>query len=61
MTLTKVTLFAAGYVIGAKAGRERYEQIIGAVAKAAQRLEEYSSHRPPSGQNESSMGAEGGS
>jgi hypothetical protein len=59
--LTKVTLFAAGYVIGAKAGRERYAQIIGGVAKASQRLEEFSSRRPPRGREERAAGAERGS
>jgi hypothetical protein len=45
--LTEATLFATGYVIGTRAGRERYAQILDAVAKASQRLEEFSSHRPP--------------
>jgi len=45
--LTSVALFAAGYVIGAKAGRERYAQIIDGAARASQRLEEFSSRRPP--------------
>ncbi len=47
MKLTSVALFAAGYVIGAKAGRERYAQIIDGAARASQRLEEFSSRRPP--------------
>lgn len=61
MTLTKATLFAAGYVVGARAGRERYDQIVGAVAKASQRLEEFSSRRPPGRRDESFSGAERGS
>jgi hypothetical protein len=46
--LTDVVLFASGYVIGAKAGRERYAQIVRGVARASQRLEEFSTRRPPS-------------
>lgn len=47
MKLGAVAVFAAGYVIGAKAGRERYRQIVEGVARASQRLEEFSSSRPP--------------
>lgn len=61
MKLTKATLFAAGYLIGARAGRERYAQIVHGVAKASQRLEDFSSRRPPGRQNQSSAGAERGS
>ena len=43
MTLTKAAVFAAGYVLGAKAGRERYAQIVEIAARASQRLEELSS------------------
>jgi hypothetical protein len=43
VTLTKAALFAAGYVLGAKAGRERYAQIVDAAARASERLEEFSS------------------
>jgi hypothetical protein len=49
--LAKVTLFAAGYVIGTRAGRERYAQIAEGIAKASARLEEFSSHRPPGGRH----------
>jgi len=59
--LTKVALFAAGYVIGAKAGRERYAQIVDGVAKASQRLEAFSARRPPGRQDQSSGRAERGS
>jgi hypothetical protein len=45
--LAKVTLFAAGYVIGTRAGRERYAQIVEGIAKTSARLEEFSSRRPP--------------
>jgi hypothetical protein len=59
--LTEAMLFAAGYVIGARAGRERYAQIVHGVAKASQRLQDFSSRRPPGCQNQSSGGAERGS
>ncbi|MDQ6803755.1 MAG: hypothetical protein M3065_02050 [Actinomycetota bacterium] len=61
MKLTSVVLFATGYVIGAKAGRERYAQILDGTAKASQRLEEFSSRRPPARPSQSSGHAERGS
>ena len=61
MKLTGVAVFAAGYVIGAKAGRERYAQIVDGVAKASQKLEDFSSRHPPSGQDRGSARADGGS
>jgi hypothetical protein len=45
--LTKAVIFAAGYVLGAKAGRERYAQIVAVLEEASQRLEEYSSRHAP--------------
>ena len=45
--LTKLTIFAAGYIIGTRAGRERYAQILEGAAKASQRLEEFSARRSP--------------
>ena len=47
MKLASLAVFAAGYVIGARAGRERYEQLVDAVEKASHRLEEFSSRHPP--------------
>jgi hypothetical protein len=47
VTLTKVAIFAAGYVFGAKAGHERYAQIAEVAARASQRLEELSSRGAP--------------
>lgn len=47
MKLTSVALFACGYVIGARAGRERYAQIVNELANASRRLEEFSARRPP--------------
>ncbi len=61
MKLTGLALFAAGYVIGAKAGRERYAQIVDGLARASQRLDEFSSRRPPVRQDPGSGGPEGGS
>jgi hypothetical protein len=59
VTLTKVAIFAAGYLFGAKAGRERYAQIVEAAARASQRLEELSS-RGAARREESGPGRPGG-
>ena len=37
--LTKLIVFGAGYVLGSKAGRERYNQIAAIAYKAARQLE----------------------
>jgi hypothetical protein len=42
VTLTKMAIFAAGYVFGARAGRERYAQIVELAGRASERLEEFS-------------------
>jgi hypothetical protein len=42
VTLGKALFFAAGYFFGARAGRDRYAQIIDAAARASQRLDELS-------------------
>jgi hypothetical protein len=47
--VTKAAIFAAGYVVGTRAGRERYAQIIAAAALASQRLEQYSARHPGGG------------
>jgi hypothetical protein len=52
--LTTVAVFAAGYVMGTKAGRERYVQIIDVVERASQRLEEFSARHPPGRQGDDS-------
>lgn len=39
--LTTVAVFGVGYVLGSKAGRERYAQIVAAARKASERLEAY--------------------
>ena len=42
MRLTTVVVFGAGYVMGTKAGRERYAQIVTVAEKASKRLDEFS-------------------
>ena len=41
MRLRSLLVFGVGYVIGSKAGRERYEQLLAAAKRASTRLEEY--------------------
>lgn len=41
MKIVTLAVFGAGYVLGTKAGRKRYEQMVVAARMAAQRLEEY--------------------
>jgi hypothetical protein len=43
MRLTALGALAVGYVLGARAGKERYEEIRQLAGRAAQRLEEYGS------------------
>jgi hypothetical protein len=38
MRLRSLVVFGAGYVLGTRAGRERYAQIAAAAGKAAERL-----------------------
>jgi hypothetical protein len=40
MKLRTVAVFGVGYVLGAKAGRERYVQMVEALQRASQRLDE---------------------
>lgn len=61
MKLAALAMFATGYVVGAKAGRERYDQIIAGAASASQRLEEFSSRRPPSAQRHGADRSDGDS
>jgi hypothetical protein len=37
--LSKLIVFGAGYILGSKAGRERYNQIVAIAHKAARQLE----------------------
>lgn len=41
MRLSALGALAVGYVLGARAGRERYEEIRQLASRAAQRLESY--------------------
>jgi hypothetical protein len=44
--LATVLMFGAGYVMGSRAGDERYAQIVAVAERASKRLEEYSAgHR----------------
>ena len=48
MKLGTLLMFGAGYVLGSKAGRERYEQICQMAQTASERLEAYSlDHEQP--------------
>ncbi|MFZ0041827.1 MAG: hypothetical protein WAK93_11010 [Solirubrobacteraceae bacterium] len=40
-----MAFFAVGYVMGTKAGTERYAQIVQGMATTSQRLEEFSARR----------------
>jgi hypothetical protein len=51
VSLTKVAIFAVGYVVGAKAGRERYEQIVEVAGRASERLEDFSARHAATGQD----------
>jgi hypothetical protein len=59
--LTGVAVFAVGYVVGAKAGHERYAQIVDGMARASRRLDEFSAHRPPARQDHGPPRADGDS
>ena len=41
MKIVTAAVFGIGYVLGTKAGRERYAQIVAAASKASERLEAY--------------------
>lgn len=41
MRLRTLAVFGIGYVLGTRAGQERYEQIVAAAKRAGKRLEEY--------------------
>jgi hypothetical protein len=56
--LIGAAVFAAGYVIGARAGRERYVQIVNGLANASQRLEEFSARRPSDTRDQGPDGAD---
>jgi hypothetical protein len=39
--LRSLLVFGVGYVLGSRAGRERYEQLLAAAKRASTRLDEY--------------------
>jgi hypothetical protein len=45
--LTTAAVFAAGYLFGTRAGRERYEQIVAVAEQTSRRLEDFSARHPP--------------
>ena len=57
MKLGSLVALATGYVLGSRAGRERYEQLRTAASTAAQRLESYGSTGPLATRLESSVRA----
>ena len=59
MNVARVAVFATGYILGARAGRERYAQIVEVAERASRRLEEFSSRRPPGGKGDQSGRADG--
>jgi hypothetical protein len=61
VTLASVVIFAAGYVIGARAGGERYAQIVKVAERTSQRLNELGSRRSPDVDDVASGHAEGDS
>ncbi len=42
MKLASVAIFGAGYVLGTRAGRERYAQIVALAQRASIRLDDFS-------------------
>lgn len=61
MRLTSVAMFAAGYVVGARAGRERYAQIVDILERTSRRLEAFGARHSPARQDEVSGRADSGS
>ena len=57
MRLTTLAVFGAGYVLGTRAGRERYAQIIAAAGNASKRLEAYSDRSRAQAGSEADRGA----
>jgi hypothetical protein len=47
--IRSLAMFAAGYVLGTRAGRERYQQIVEAAGKAAQRIGRQDLSKAPTG------------
>lgn len=51
MKLTTMAVFGAGYVLGSRAGRERYAQIVEVAQRTAQRIEERQAARVAKGED----------
>jgi hypothetical protein len=47
--LSKLIVFGAGYVLGSKAGRERYNQIARMAQEMARRLDDYGANNRSAG------------
>lgn len=47
MKLATAAVFATGYLLGTRAGRERYEQMVAIAERASRRLEDFSTRHPP--------------
>ncbi len=47
MKLSGLAVFGVGYVLGTRAGRERYAEIVAAAKLASKRLADYSRRREP--------------
>ena len=56
--LTALLMFGAGYVLGTRAGRERYAQIVTIAEKASARLEAFSADRRPDASGLAPRGAD---
>lgn len=59
MKLTKAAIFAIGYLLGARAGRERYAAIVEVAGRASRRLEDFSARHPPARRDSNSGRADG--
>jgi hypothetical protein len=57
MILTKLAALGIGYVLGARAGRERYEQIRDLAGQAGRRFEAYGASSPLAGRQDRHRGA----
>lgn len=60
MRLTTIAAVGVAYVLGARAGRERYEQIRALAQTAAQRMESYGTDGPLAARARDGRGGPGG-
>ena len=56
MRVTTLLMFGAGYVLGTRAGRERYAALVTVAERASKRLEDYSA-RHGAGNDEPARGS----